>query len=64
MNRLQELIYWVLSNVEKILILIIASLVFFLVREIWRALEKEYWALSHKIQMLEYKIRQLENEKE
>ena len=64
MNRLQELIYWVLSNVGNILILIIASLVYFLAREFWRALEKEYWAINHRIQMLEFKIRQLQNEKE
>jgi len=61
---LQELINWILFNAEKILILIIVSCVFFFVREIWRELEKEYWAISHKIQMLEYKIRRLENEKE
>tara|TARA_B100001939_G_scaffold281701_1_gene250590 strand:- start:2183 stop:2377 length:195 start_codon:yes stop_codon:yes gene_type:complete len=63
-NRLQELIYWILSNAEIILIISILGLVFLLGRDLWRLLEREYWALNHKFSMIERRLYDLEKEKE
>lgn len=64
MNRLQELIYWILSHAEIILIISILGLVFLLGQDLWRLLEREYWALNHKFSMIERRLQDLEREKE
>ena len=63
-NRLQELIYWILSHAEIILIISILGLVFLLGQDLWRLLEREYWALNHKFSMIERRLQDLEREKE